>query len=68
MTGPPPPLRRALATLCGLGLLWQAVVWATQAPPYILPGPLPVLRIIGERADFLATHAWVTAADRKSVV
>lgn len=63
MTAPLPRLRRALATLCGLGLLWQAVVWATQAPPYILPGPLPVLRIIGERADFLAAHAWVTAAE-----
>ena len=63
MTGPPPHLRRALATLCGLGLLWQAVVWATRAPPYILPGPLPVLRIIGERADFLAAHAWVTGAE-----
>ena len=63
MTGPLPHLRRALVTLCGLGLLWQVVVWTTQAPPYILPGPLLVLRTVGERADFLATHAWVTAAE-----
>lgn len=63
MTGSMPHVLRALATLCGLGLLWQAIVWVTQSPPYILPGPLPVLRVIGERADFLATHAGVTVAE-----
>ena len=63
MTGSMPHVLRALATLCGLGLLWQAIVWVTQSPPYILPGPLPVLRVIGERADFLAAHAGVTVAE-----
>ena len=31
-----------LAPLIGLSL-WQAVVWLTDAPHFILPGPLRVL-------------------------
>tara|TARA_A100001037_G_scaffold110911_1_gene101246 strand:+ start:2969 stop:3778 length:810 start_codon:yes stop_codon:yes gene_type:complete len=54
---------RALVTVCGLGVLWQAIVWITQSPPYILPGPLPVLRVIATRMDFLAPHAAVTVTE-----
>ena len=63
MTGRMSSLTRALVTVCGLGFLWQTIVWVTQAPPYILPGPLPVLKIMGERADFLASHAGVTVTE-----
>ena len=63
MTGRSSAIIRGLVTLCGLGLLWQAIVWLTQAPPYILPGPLPVLRVMWERAGFLASHAGVTGAE-----
>ena len=58
-----PRLLHALVTVCGLGLLWQVVVWVTQAPPYILPGPLPVLQVIAQRTGFLAAHAGVTVAE-----
>lgn len=54
---------RTFVTLCGLAFVWQVIVWVTQAPPYILPGPLPVLRILGERADYLVSHAGVTVAE-----
>ena len=35
---------RLFVLLAGLLALWQLVVFATKAPPYILPGPLPVAR------------------------
>ncbi len=37
---------RGLVALAGLVLLWQAIVWITGAPPFILPGPR------------LAEHEW----------
>lgn len=56
-------LVRPLAIAAGLVALWQAVVWATAAPPYILPGPARVLRIWAERSDIILTHAGITAAE-----
>lgn len=54
---------RALAAL-GVGLgLWQAVVWATGVPPFILPGPGRVARTLAETAPVLAEHAGFTAAN-----
>ncbi len=49
----------------GLGLLalWQAVVWVSGAPPYILPAPGEVMRAVLARADTLALHAGVTLAE-----
>ena len=47
----------------GLGLIWQIVVWASGAPPFILPGPIEVLRAIGEHAGRLADNAWITIAE-----
>jgi len=54
---------RVLVTICGLGALWQAIVWITQSPPYILPGPVPVLQVIATRIEFLASHAAVTVTE-----
>jgi putative hydroxymethylpyrimidine transport system permease protein len=42
---------------------WQCVVWITDAPRYILPGPLTVAEALHEYADLLAEHAWVTAVE-----
>lgn len=53
-------LLRAAVTLFGICLLWEIVVWASDVPPYILPGPLRVFAAIGEHAGALARHAWVT--------
>jgi putative hydroxymethylpyrimidine transport system permease protein len=36
---------------------WQAVVWLTDVPPFILPGPLSVLSTLVTRADVIAMHA-----------
>ena len=56
-------MRRALITFGGLLLLWQAVVWLSGAPPYILPSPLQVLTTFYQRAPLLFGHALVTASE-----
>ncbi len=43
--------------------LWQAVVWLTGTPRFILPGPGAVLVTLVERFDVILSHAWVTAAE-----
>ncbi len=55
--------RRPLITGLGLLLLWQLLVWATAAPPYILPGPVAVARILLARTDLLLFHALTTAIE-----
>ena len=42
---------------------WQLVVWVTEVPRYILPGPLAVAEALVKYADLLAMHAWVTAIE-----
>ncbi len=54
---------RALVTIGGLLLLWQAVVWATGVAPYILPAPRVVAIAWLGRPDYLLTNAAVTAAE-----
>jgi putative hydroxymethylpyrimidine transport system permease protein len=54
---------RLIVTLLGLLALWQAVVWLTGAPPYLLPGPVETLRVLIARAGFIAGHAGVTLAE-----
>ncbi|MBK1668074.1 ABC transporter permease [Rhodovibrio sodomensis] len=59
----PEAVRRVLrpfAILAGLLAIWQAVQWASQAPAYILPGPLAVGEALLSRWPQLANHAWVT--------
>ncbi len=54
---------RIIATVIGLLVLWQLVVWATGAPPYLLPSPLDTVSTLIERAGFIAGHAAVTLAE-----
>lgn len=56
-------LLRPLAILAGLLAIWQAVQWASQAPAYILPGPLAVGEVLLTRWPQLLDHAWVTFAE-----
>lgn len=58
----PLPARLALLGV-GAVVAWQALVWITDVPPYILPGPVPVLTVLVARAGYLADHAAVTAAE-----
>ena len=54
---------RPLVTAIGLLLGWEALVWATAVPPYILPPPSRVLAVLVERADLLAGEAAWTATE-----
>lgn len=54
------PLLRPLLIALGLTLLWQWIVWATDAPPYILPGPLRVLDTLFNQLPLLLHHAGTT--------
>ncbi len=54
---------RPLITALGLLVCWQLLVWATGAPPYILPGPLAVGRVLLARGDLLLEHALITATE-----
>ena len=56
-------LLRPLAILAGLLAIWQAVQWVSQAPAYILPGPLAVGEVLLTRWPQLLDHAWVTFAE-----
>ncbi len=54
---------RPLIVLAGLTLLWQAFVWLTDQPPYILPGPGAVVLAWLENWDTILAHAGHTAAE-----
>lgn len=54
---------RPLLVAAGLLLLWQAVCWATAAPPFILPDPLRVAATLWARLDLIASHAVTTALE-----
>ena len=56
-------LLRPLIVLMGLVLLWQAIVWISGSPPYILPGPGRVLVAWVDHAGIIAGHALVTFAE-----
>ena len=51
---------RPLAICAGLVAAWQALVWATGAPHYILPSPAQVAAALGTRAGLIAGHAGIT--------
>lgn len=53
---------RALAVAAGLVGVWQAIVWLTGAPAFLLPSPARVGVALVDRAGLLAGHALVTAA------
>lgn len=54
---------RPLVTGTGLLVLWQALVTATGAPHFILPGPFRVAAAGASHAAVLLDHAWVTLAE-----
>jgi putative hydroxymethylpyrimidine transport system permease protein len=56
-------LARPVLTALGLLLAWEALVRLTGAPPFILPGPVPVLAALAARHELLLHHAAVTAAE-----
>lgn len=51
---------RPVITLCGLLLLWQAVVMLLDMPPYILPAPGSVAMAFLRRGDVLLAEAAIT--------
>jgi putative hydroxymethylpyrimidine transport system permease protein len=50
-------------TVLGLIGLWQFVVMVSEAPPYLLPGPLAVLKAWIAWRDIILGHAGVTLAE-----
>ena len=53
-------LLRPLATALGLLAAWQAVVWVSGVPPFILPGPDRVAAALLAQPLLLLLHATVT--------
>ena len=53
-------LLRSLATVLGLLVAWQCLVWATGVPPFILPGPGRVALALAAQPELLLRHALVT--------
>ena len=54
---------RPMILAAGLILLWQLLVALTGAPPYILPGPLPVARAMAAHLPTLTGHLGTTLAE-----
>ena len=54
---------RPAVVFFALLLFWQAVVWSTAVPPFILPGPLPVALTVVEDFGLLMHHAGVTLVE-----
>ncbi len=53
-------LLRPLVTILGLLAAWQALVWATGVPPFILPGPGRVAAALVAQPALLLGHAAIT--------
>ena len=51
---------RPLVTILGLLAAWQVVVWATDVPPFILPGPGRVAAALASQPGLVLRHAVVT--------
>jgi putative hydroxymethylpyrimidine transport system permease protein len=54
---------RPLVILIGLLLAWQALVWLTAVPPYLLPGPVAVGGTLVRSAPLFLDHAGTTLAE-----
>ena len=54
---------RMAVVAAGLLAAWQAVVSATGAQPFILPGPLAVAAALAEHGGLLLPHAGTTLAE-----
>ncbi|KNG93279.1 ABC transporter permease [Pseudaestuariivita atlantica] len=56
--------RLDLLLALGVGLaIWQALVWITGAPHYILPSPWRVAQAAWSSREIIAENAWVTALE-----
>lgn len=54
---------RPLILTAGFLLLWQLLVTLTGAPPYILPGPLPVGHAVIDKFPVLLSHMGTTLTE-----
>jgi len=54
---------RPLVTALGLIAAWEALVWLTGLPPYILPPPSRVAEVLVQRFDLIAEQAVWTASE-----
>jgi putative hydroxymethylpyrimidine transport system permease protein len=54
---------RPLILATGFLVLWQILVTLSGAPPYILPGPLPVGQALVEKFPLLLSHLGTTLAE-----
>ena len=54
---------RPAVVLIGLCLLWQFIVSVSDAPPYILPGPLAVVLAWVRQPDLFLSHGATTALE-----
>ncbi|HZA67186.1 MAG TPA: ABC transporter permease [Geminicoccaceae bacterium] len=54
---------RPLLVLLGLLLLWQALVWLSGVPPFLLPPPSAVARTLVAQAPLLLDQALVTLSE-----
>ena len=54
---------RPLITAAGLVAAWEALVWLTGLPPYIMPPPSRVIVVLAQRFDLLAEQAAWTASE-----
>ncbi len=54
---------RLLVSAVGLVVIWYAVVWATDAPHFMLPTPRRVAETLLRQWDIIAGHALVTLAE-----
>ena len=54
---------RPLIIFAGLIFIWQAIVWFSGAPPFILPSPFRVGGALAGQFDIILPHAAVTLAE-----
>jgi putative hydroxymethylpyrimidine transport system permease protein len=54
---------RGLVTVLGLLAAWQALVWVTALPPFILPSPLRVIDTLIRRWEILLDNAAITLVE-----
>ncbi len=54
---------RPLVVFAGLVAFWQAIVWASGVPTYILPGPGAVIAAFEKGAGLIARHAGTTIVE-----
>ena len=57
------PLAAATAATVAALVIWQAVIWVTGVPRFILPSPVLVAQAIWESRVLLASHAVVTMTE-----